>query len=96
MVTDLSAQILRNIFLSPRGEVFSFAIIDAFVLQVLTLTSRAFYNNVLGEYEEFVTTLFGYDKVLPMNTGKSTNTAAVVAVLSAAAVVRTHSAIVAL
>ncbi|XP_058055104.1 ornithine aminotransferase, mitochondrial isoform X1 [Anopheles bellator] len=37
--------------------------------QVLTLTSRAFYSNVLGEYEEFVTGLFGYDKVLPMNTG---------------------------
>ncbi|XP_050095123.1 ornithine aminotransferase, mitochondrial isoform X1 [Anopheles aquasalis] len=37
--------------------------------QVLTLTSRAFYSNVLGEYEEFVTRLFGYDKVLPMNTG---------------------------
>ncbi|XP_050074541.1 ornithine aminotransferase, mitochondrial isoform X2 [Anopheles maculipalpis] len=37
--------------------------------QVLTLTSRAFYSNVLGEYEEFVTNLFGYDKVLPMNTG---------------------------
>lgn len=36
---------------------------------VLTLTSRAFYNNVLGEYEEFVTSLFGYDKLLPMNTG---------------------------
>ena len=36
---------------------------------VLTLTSRAFYADVLGEYEEFVTTLFGYDKVLPMNTG---------------------------
>lgn len=35
----------------------------------LTLTSRAFYNNVLGAYEEYVTTLFGYDKVLPMNTG---------------------------
>ncbi|KAH3708120.1 ornithine aminotransferase, mitochondrial-like isoform X2 [Dreissena polymorpha] len=35
----------------------------------LTLTSRAFYNNLLGEYEEFVTKLFGYDKVLPMNTG---------------------------
>lgn len=35
----------------------------------LTLTSRAFYNNVLGEYEEFVTKYFGYDKVLPMNTG---------------------------
>lgn len=37
--------------------------------QVLTLTSRAFYNNVLGEYEEFVTKYFGYDKVLPMNSG---------------------------
>lgn len=35
----------------------------------LTLTSRAFYNDVLGEYEEYVTKLFGYDKVLPMNTG---------------------------
>ena len=35
----------------------------------LTLTSRAFYNDVLGEYEQFITNLFGYDKVLPMNTG---------------------------
>ena len=35
----------------------------------LTLTSRAFYNSVLGEYEEYVTKYFGYDKVLPMNTG---------------------------
>ena len=35
----------------------------------LTLTSRAFYNNVLGEFEEYVTNLFGFDKVLPMNTG---------------------------
>lgn len=35
----------------------------------LTLTSRAFYNNVLGEYEQYVTQYFGYDKVLPMNTG---------------------------
>ena len=35
----------------------------------LTLTSRAFYNNILGEYEKFITSLFGYDKVLPMNTG---------------------------
>lgn len=38
----------------------------------LTLTSRAFYNNVLGAYEEYVTNLFGYDKVLPMNTGEKT------------------------
>jgi ornithine--oxo-acid transaminase len=35
----------------------------------LTLTSRAFHNNVLGEYEYFITNYFGYDKVLPMNTG---------------------------
>ncbi len=35
----------------------------------LTLTSRAFYNDVLGKYEEFATNFFGYDKLLPMNTG---------------------------
>ncbi len=35
----------------------------------LTLTSRAFYNNWLGEYEKYITQYFGYDKVLPMNTG---------------------------
>lgn len=35
----------------------------------LTLTSRAFYNDQLGEYEKFVTEFFGFDKVLPMNTG---------------------------
>jgi ornithine--oxo-acid transaminase len=35
----------------------------------LTLTSRAFYNSVLGEYEEYVTRYFKYDKVLPMNSG---------------------------
>ncbi|MGB1100052.1 MAG: ornithine--oxo-acid transaminase [Flavobacteriales bacterium] len=35
----------------------------------LTLTSRAFYNSILGPYEKFVTEYFGYDKVLPMNTG---------------------------
>ncbi|XP_022687555.1 ornithine aminotransferase, mitochondrial-like [Varroa jacobsoni] len=35
----------------------------------LTLTSRAFYNSVLGEFEEYVTKLFGFDKLLPMNTG---------------------------
>ena len=35
----------------------------------LTLTSRAFYNSTLGEYEEYITKYFGYDKVLPMNTG---------------------------
>jgi ornithine--oxo-acid transaminase len=36
---------------------------------LLTLTSRAFHNDVLGAYEKYVTTLFGYDKILPMNTG---------------------------
>ena len=35
----------------------------------LTLTSRAFHNNVLGQYEKFITDFFDYDKVLPMNTG---------------------------
>jgi ornithine--oxo-acid transaminase len=38
-------------------------------LSKIALTSRAFHNNVLGEYEQFVTEFFGYDKVLPMNTG---------------------------
>ncbi len=37
--------------------------------QKLTLTSRAFHSNLLGEYEKFITGYFGYDKVLPMNTG---------------------------
>jgi len=37
--------------------------------ETLTLTSRAFHNDVLGQYEKYVTSLFGYDKVLPMNTG---------------------------
>lgn len=37
--------------------------------QKLTLTSRAFHNNILGQYEKFITEFFGYDKVLPMNTG---------------------------
>ncbi len=46
-------------------------IINALIEQAqqLTLTSRAFYNDVLGKYEKFITELFGYDKVLPMNTG---------------------------
>jgi ornithine--oxo-acid transaminase len=38
-------------------------------LSKIALTSRAFHNNVLGEYEQFITEFFGYDKVLPMNTG---------------------------
>jgi len=37
--------------------------------ETLTLTSRAFYNDVLGSYEKYITELFGYDKVLPINTG---------------------------
>ncbi len=46
-------------------------IVNAMVEQAkkLTLTSRAFYNSSLGEFEEYVTKYFGYDKVLPMNTG---------------------------
>jgi ornithine--oxo-acid transaminase len=46
-------------------------IIDALINQAreLTLTSRAFHNDQLGEYEKFITSFFGYDKVLPMNTG---------------------------
>jgi len=46
-------------------------IIEAMTEQArqLTLTSRAFYNSTLGEFEEYVTRYFGYDKVLPMNTG---------------------------
>lgn len=47
------------------------AIIKALTEQAkkLTLTSRAFYNSVLGEYEEYITNYFKYDKVLPMNSG---------------------------
>lgn len=37
--------------------------------EILTLTSRAFYNDVLGVFEKYITEYFGYDKVLPMNTG---------------------------
>ena len=46
-------------------------IIDALIEQSkkLTLTSRAFHNDCLGEYEQFITSYFGFDKVLPMNTG---------------------------
>ncbi len=45
--------------------------------KILTLTSRAFYNNVLGEFEEYVTKYFGYDKVLPMNTGAEADETAI-------------------
>ena len=46
-------------------------IVEAMVAQAqtLTLTSRAFYNDQLGKYEKFATDLFGFDKLLPMNTG---------------------------
>ena len=46
-------------------------IIDAMCSQAqkLTLTSRAFFNDALGDFEEYITKLLGYDKVLPMNTG---------------------------
>ncbi len=46
-------------------------IIESLVKQAgkLTLTSRAFHNNILGDYEKYITSYFGYDKVLPMNTG---------------------------
>jgi ornithine--oxo-acid transaminase len=46
-------------------------IVDAMTRQAqkLTLTSRAFYNSTLGEFEEYITSYFGYDKVLPMNSG---------------------------
>ena len=47
------------------------AIIEAFTEQAhkLTLTSRAFYNDQLGPFEKYITDLFHYDKVLPMNSG---------------------------
>jgi len=46
-------------------------IVDALKKQadILTLTSRAFYNDTLGDYEKYITEYFGYEKVLPMNTG---------------------------
>jgi len=46
-------------------------IVNAMTAQAktLSLTSRAFYNDVLGKYEEFATSYFGFDKLLPMNTG---------------------------
>ena len=54
-------------------------IVDALTKQAnkLALTSRAFYNSVLGEYEEYVTNFFGYDKVLPMNTGAEADETAI-------------------
>lgn len=54
-------------------------IIDALIkqAQTLALTSRAFYNSSLGEFEEFVTSYFGYQKVLPMNTGAEADETAI-------------------
>jgi len=48
-------------------------IVNALTAQAgrLALTSRAFYNNILGEWEEYITKLFGYDRMLPMNSGAS-------------------------
>jgi len=45
--------------------------------KTLTLTSRAFYNNCLGPYEKYITSYFGYDKVLPMNTGAEADETAI-------------------
>ena len=57
--------------ISSRKLMRSMQIVQALIdqVQTLSLTSRAFYNDVLGQYEEYITKLFGYDKVLPMNTG---------------------------
>ena len=54
-------------------------IVDAMVEQArtLTLTSRAFYNDALGPYEKYITNYFGYDKVLPMNTGAEADETAI-------------------
>lgn len=54
-------------------------IVNAMIEQAkkLTLTSRAFYNNVLGEYEEYIAKYFGYDKILPMNTGAEADETAI-------------------
>ncbi len=54
-------------------------IVEALVAQAkkLSLTSRAFYNDVLGEFEEYVSQYFGYDKVLPMNTGAEADETAI-------------------
>ncbi len=55
------------------------AILKAMIEQAskLTLTSRAFYNSVLGEYEEFATKFFGYEKILPMNSGAEADETAI-------------------
>ncbi len=57
--------------LTQFGIALRLQIVKALVDQVstLSLTSRAFFNDVLGEYEEYITSLFGYDKVLQMDMG---------------------------
>jgi len=45
--------------------------------KILTLTSRAFFNNCLGNYEKYITEYFGYDKVLPMNSGAEADETAI-------------------
>ena len=54
-------------------------IINAMIEQAqkLTLTSRAFYNDALGLYEKYITSFFGYDKVLPMNSGAEADETAI-------------------
>ncbi|MEE9430823.1 MAG: ornithine--oxo-acid transaminase, partial [Melioribacteraceae bacterium] len=54
-------------------------IVDALVEQskTLTLTSRAFFNDALGPYEKYITEYFGYDKVLPMNSGAEADETAI-------------------
>lgn len=54
-------------------------IIDTIIEQAkkLTLTSRAFYNNQLGPYEKYITEFFGYEKVLPMNSGAEADETAI-------------------
>ena len=58
------------LFLTLKGHCHP-KIVNAMVNQAktLSLTSRAFYNDVLGSYEKYVTEYFNFDKVLPMNTG---------------------------
>jgi ornithine--oxo-acid transaminase len=55
------------------------AIVNAMIEQAktLTLTSRAFYNDCLGPYEKFITEFFGFDKVLPMNSGAEADETAI-------------------
>lgn len=58
-----------SLFLEPATVIFVLFQVMQEQAEVMTLTSRAFYNDVLGEFEEYITGLLKYDKVLPMNTG---------------------------